>query len=87
MIKSMTAFGRAEKTVEGRTFIVEIRSLNSRYGEVIVRMPPQFLPFEGQIKKLVMTKISRGRAVVQRRLVIFVLIFPWPKLIMEPCAN
>jgi uncharacterized protein (TIGR00255 family) len=64
MIKSMTAFGRAEKTVEGRTFIVEIRSLNSRYGEVIVRMPPQFLPLEGQIKKLVTTKISRGRVEV-----------------------
>ncbi len=63
----MTAFGRAEKTVEGRTFIVEIRSLNSRYGEVIVRMPPQFLPLEGQIKKLVMTGISRGRAEVMIR--------------------
>jgi len=61
MIKSMTAFGRAEKTIEGRTFTVEMRSLNSRYGEVIVRMPPQFLPLEDQIKKLVATKISRGR--------------------------
>jgi uncharacterized protein (TIGR00255 family) len=64
MIKSMTAFGRAEKTVEGRTFIVEIRSLNSRYGEVIVRMHPQFLPLEAQIKKLVTTKIVRGRVEV-----------------------
>jgi uncharacterized protein (TIGR00255 family) len=64
MIKSMTAFGRAEKRVQGRTFTVEIRSLNSRYGEVIVRMPPQFLPLEDQIKKLVMTKISRGRVEV-----------------------
>lgn len=64
MIKSMTAFGRAEKTVEGRTFTVEIRSVNSRYGEVIVRMPPQFLALEDQIKKLVATKISRGRVEV-----------------------
>ena len=64
MIKSMTAFGRAKKTVEGRTFTVEMRSLNSRYGEVIVRMPPQFLPLEDQIKKLVATKISRGRVEV-----------------------
>jgi len=64
MIKSMTAFGRAEKTVEGRTFTVEMRSLNSRYREVIVRMPPQFLPLEDQIKKLVATKISRGRVEV-----------------------
>jgi uncharacterized protein (TIGR00255 family) len=64
MIKSMTAFGRAQKTVEGRTFTVEIRSLNSRYGEVIARIPPQFLPLEDQIKKLVTTKISRGRVEV-----------------------
>ncbi len=67
MIKSMTAFGRAEKTLEGRTFTVEIRSLNRRYREVIVRMPPQFLPLEDQIKKLVATKISRGRVEVMIR--------------------
>ena len=64
MIKSMTAFGRAKKTLESRTFTVEMRSLNSRYGEVKVRMPPQFLPLEDQIKKLVATKISRGRVEV-----------------------
>ncbi len=64
MIKSMTAFGRAEKRVEGRTFTIEIRSVNSRYGEVIVRMPQRFLPLEDQIKKLVATKISRGRVEV-----------------------
>ena len=64
MIKSMTAFGRAEKTAAGRTFTVEMRSLNSRYGEVIIRMAPQFLPLEDQIKKLVATKVSRGRVEV-----------------------
>jgi uncharacterized protein (TIGR00255 family) len=67
MIKSMTAFGRAEKTAEGRIFTVEIRSLNSRYGEVIIRMPPQFFPLEDQIKKLVATKVSRGRVEVMIR--------------------
>ena len=64
MIRSMTAFGRAEKTMEGRTLTVEMRSVNSRYGEVIVRMPPQFLPLEDRIKKLVSTKVARGRVEV-----------------------
>jgi uncharacterized protein (TIGR00255 family) len=64
MIKSMTAFGRAENTMEGRTLTVEMRSVNSRYGEVIVRMPSRFLPLEDQIKKLVATRISRGRVEV-----------------------
>jgi len=64
MIKSMTAFARAERTAEGRIFTVEIRSLNSRYREIIVRMHPQFLPLEDQIKKLVAAKVSRGRVEV-----------------------
>ena len=64
MIKSMTAFGRAEKTTEGRIYTAEIRSVNSRYGDIIVRVPSQLLPIEDQIKKLVATRISRGRVEV-----------------------
>ncbi|MCK4728367.1 MAG: YicC family protein [Desulfobacterales bacterium] len=63
MIKSMTAFGRAEKTVEGCSYTVEMRCVNKRYCEISVRMP-QFAaggPLEERIKKLVATKISRGR--------------------------
>jgi len=61
MIKSMTAFGRAEKTVEGRTYTVEMRTLNSRYCEISVRMPLRLFTLEDRIKKLVATKVSRGR--------------------------
>lgn len=64
MIKSMTAFGRAEKTMEGRTYTVEIRSLNSRYCEISVRIPQSAAGgpiLEDRIKKLVATEISRGR--------------------------
>lgn len=61
MLKSMTAFGRDEKTVEGRTFTVEIRSLNRRYLETTVRLPREFLQLEERIKKIVAGKISRGR--------------------------
>ncbi|MCK4388632.1 MAG: YicC family protein [Desulfobacterales bacterium] len=60
----MTAFGRAEKTTEGRIYTAEIRSVNSRYGDIIVRVPSQLLPIEDQIKKLVATRISRGRVEV-----------------------
>ncbi|NVM23577.1 MAG: YicC family protein [Desulfobacterales bacterium] len=61
MIKSMTAFGRAENIVEGRTYTVEMRCLNGRYCEISVRMPHRLLPLEDRIKKLVASKISRGR--------------------------
>ena len=61
MIKSMTAFGRAEKEVEGRTYAAEIRSVNRRYLEVSVRLPRQLLPLEERVRNLVATRISRGR--------------------------
>ncbi len=62
MMKSMTAFGRVEKTIEDCSYAVEIRTLNRRYCEVSVRIPQQLLPLEERIKKLVATRIARGRA-------------------------
>jgi uncharacterized protein (TIGR00255 family) len=61
MIKSMTAFGMAEKKVEGRTYTAEIRTLNGRYLEISVRAPRQLMPLEERVRKLVATRISRGR--------------------------
>jgi uncharacterized protein (TIGR00255 family) len=61
MLKSMTAFGRAENTAEGRAYTVEIRSLNRRYLETVVRLPRELLPLEERIKKLIAQRISRGR--------------------------
>jgi len=68
MMKSMTAYGRAEKTVEGRSYSVEMRSVNRRYCEISVRMPSQLLPLEDRIKKLVADSVSRGRVDVTVRL-------------------
>ena len=39
MIKSMTGYGRAVETVNGREFTVELRSVNNRYLDCSVRMP------------------------------------------------
>jgi uncharacterized protein (TIGR00255 family) len=61
MIKSMTAFGRAERKVEDRTYTAEIRTLNGRYLEISVRTPRQLMPLEERVRKLVATRISRGR--------------------------
>ena len=61
MIKSMTAFGRAEKAAADRAFTVEIRCLNRRYCEISVRVPHNLLPLEDRVKKLVKKRIARGR--------------------------
>lgn len=64
MIKSMTGYGRSEIVLGGRNVVIEIRSLNHRNLEVIVRFPA-FLSFlEMDIKKRLNEKISRGRVEV-----------------------
>ncbi|HOD36040.1 MAG TPA: YicC family protein [Syntrophales bacterium] len=61
MIKSMTGYGRAETLHEGKKWVVEIRSLNHRYMEIIVRLPGALTPLEMEIKKKVGEKLVRGR--------------------------
>ena len=62
MIKSMTGYGKAERTgADDRTLIVEIRSVNHRYGEITVRLPRHCYPFEQEVKKTVGERLKRGK--------------------------
>lgn len=61
MIRSMTGYGKAENSGESGRFIVEIRSVNHRYGEVTVNLPRQFLSVEADIKKRVSASCKRGK--------------------------
>lgn len=61
MIKSMTGYGRAVETVNGREFTVELRSVNNRYLDCSVRLP-RILSFgEDAVKQAVKASISRGK--------------------------
>ena len=61
MIKSMTGYGRAVQTVNGREFTVELRSVNNRYLDCSVRLP-RILSFgEDAVKQAVKASISRGK--------------------------
>ncbi len=42
MLKSMTGFGRAEETVGGKTFLVDIKSLNGKQFELQLKLPGLF---------------------------------------------
>ncbi|MGB8955173.1 MAG: YicC/YloC family endoribonuclease [Tumebacillaceae bacterium] len=61
MIKSMTGYGRAEAEQDGYRVLVEIKAVNHRYAEVVVRMPRDYLLFEDAMKKVVLERVSRGR--------------------------
>lgn len=61
MIKSMTGFGRAERTVNGRSITVEIRSVNHRYYEYSARIPRAYGYIEDRLKSVVASGVSRGK--------------------------
>ena len=61
MVKSMTGYGRAVETVNGREFTVEIRSVNNRYLDCTVKMPRAFSFAEDAVKQLVKANVSRGK--------------------------
>ena len=61
MVKSMTGYGRAVETVNGREFTVEIRSVNNRYLDCTVKLPRSFSFAEEAVKATVKAAVSRGK--------------------------
>ncbi len=61
MVKSMTGYGRAVETVNGREFTVEVRSVNNRYLDCTVKMPRSLSFAEDTVKQAVKASISRGK--------------------------
>ena len=60
----MTGFGRDHRIIEGREYLVEIRSVNSRYYEFNAKLPRQYMFLEEKLKSLVKAGISRGKVEV-----------------------
>ena len=61
MIKSMTGYGRADKKVELRDYQIEIKSVNHKYLDITIKMPKNISHKEEEIKKLVKSKLHRGK--------------------------
>ena len=62
MIRSMTSFGRSNSE-EGkkRVFTVEMKSVNSRYLDVNIRMPKSIISLEEEIRKMISNSLNRGK--------------------------
>ena len=56
----MTGFGRAEQTVNEKTFLVEIKSLNGKQFEMQLRLPPLLRPYEFEIRSILQEQLIRG---------------------------
>lgn len=62
MIKSMTAFGRASVTAEGKIITVEMRSVNNRFFDCNIRIPGRYRHLEEKVRSYIRENaISRGK--------------------------
>jgi uncharacterized protein (TIGR00255 family) len=67
MIKSMTGVGRAEALLPpyGSRIVVDIRSVNHKFFELIPRLPPQLAGYENLVRELVRRRLRRGYVQLQ----------------------
>lgn len=61
MIKSMTGYGRGESTANGKRYVAEIKTVNNRYRDLIVRAPKTLQALEEDARTLLSERIKRGR--------------------------
>lgn len=61
MLKSMTGFGRGEFMDNHHRFTVEIKAVNHRYNEIVIRMPKNLNSLEDRIRRRVANSLTRGR--------------------------
>lgn len=60
MLKSMTGFGRAENTIDDKTFLVEIKSLNGKQFELNLKIPPLLKSYEFDVRNMLQENLLRG---------------------------
>lgn len=61
MILSMTGYGKGTSSDETWQADVEVRSVNSRYLEILLKFPPMIADREYEIREIVKSKIKRGK--------------------------
>ena len=56
----MTGFGRAEQTLNDKTYLVEIKSLNGKQLDINLKIPALLKPYEFEIRNLLQETLLRG---------------------------
>ena len=61
MAYSMTGFGRGEKVFDTRKYSIEIKSVNSRFCDISIRMPRMFNYLDTDIRRVITDRLNRGK--------------------------
>jgi uncharacterized protein (TIGR00255 family) len=56
----MTGYGRSEQTIQEKVFVVELRSLNGKQFDLLLKLPPQLKPYEFEIRNRLSESMIRG---------------------------
>lgn len=68
MINSMTGFGTAEGTVGQTRVTVEVRTVNHRFFNSSIKLPPAFSAWEGDVREALRRHIARGHVSLSARI-------------------
>ena len=61
MVKSMTGYGKSSLSINSREYQVEIKAVNHKYIDTNIKIPRIISYLEEDIRKLVSSKIKRGK--------------------------
>lgn len=61
MVKSMTGYGHAQRTVHGRDITVEIRSVNHKFFDFSIRTSRGFSFMEDKVRAYIKERVARGK--------------------------
>lgn len=57
----MTGFGREIFVKEGKSIVIEIRTLNSKQADINTRIAPPFREYENEIRSIILKQLIRGK--------------------------
>ncbi len=61
MLHSMTGYGKAERNISGKQIAIEVKTLNSKQGDVFTRLPSNYKEKELIIRKMLTAQLQRGK--------------------------
>ncbi len=61
MVYSMTGYGKAKGEYKGRSYTIDIRTLNGKSTDIRMKLPNHFKPKEIELRSFILEKVHRGK--------------------------
>lgn len=61
MLLSMTGYGKATETYEGKSYTIDVKTLNGKVSDLRLKTPPYLRSKEIELRKIIMGQVQRGK--------------------------